>query len=92
MNVASQLMAMQRYAQAAAAYEKYLTHYPTAGDAQQTRLMLGIIYARYLQQFEPAQRHLEQSLGALTNDQQRRQASEWLDMVRNALRAGPSTA
>lgn len=92
MDVANQLMAMQRYPQAASAYEKYLTHYPTADDAQQTRLMLGIIYARYLRQFEPAQRHLEKSLDALTNDQQRRQATEWLDVVRNALGAGPSTA
>ncbi|MCZ6699831.1 MAG: rhomboid family intramembrane serine protease [Planctomycetota bacterium] len=92
MDVANQLTAMQRYPQAASAYEKYLTHYPTAVDAQQTRLMLGIIYARYLQQFEPAQRHLEKSLDTLTNDQQRRQANKWLDTARNALGAGPSTA
>ncbi len=92
-DVANQLMSMQRYPQAASAYEKFLKHYSTAPDAQQVRLLLGIIYARYLQQYEPAKRHLEEILGRLTNDQQRQQAMQWLDVARDALGgAGPSTA
>jgi len=92
LHVANQLMAVRRYPQAAAAYEKYVQHYPTSIDSEQIRLLLGIIYARYLQQYEPARRHLEQSVDRLTNDQQRQQANEWLEVVRNALGPGPSTA
>lgn len=93
MDVANQLMSMQRYPQAAAAYEKFLKHYSTVPDAQQVRLLLGIVYARYLQQYEPAKRHLEETLGRMVNDQQRQQANQWLDVARKALGgADPSTA
>ncbi len=76
--VSNQLMTLQRYPQAAAAYEKYLKAYPTDGDAIQVRLVLGIIYARYLQQKEQAQTHLRACLPRLTDPEQIRQARHYL--------------
>jgi outer membrane protein assembly factor BamD (BamD/ComL family) len=49
-DVASQLMALKHYPEAAAAFEAYLRVFPTGGAGQQDQitLMLGLIYARYL--------------------------------------------
>ncbi|MFH1417646.1 MAG: rhomboid family intramembrane serine protease [Planctomycetota bacterium] len=76
--VSNQLMTLQRYPQAAAAYEKYLKAYPTDGDVVQVRLVLGILYARYLQQTEQARTHLLACLPRLTDPEQIRQARHYL--------------
>ena len=62
LDLANQLAGEQRYTQASAAYETYLRVYPKAEHPEQINLMLGLIYARYLAQPEPARRHLEQAL------------------------------
>ncbi|MEX0652673.1 MAG: rhomboid family intramembrane serine protease [Phycisphaeraceae bacterium] len=54
LDVANQLMAEGRYATAAAAYELFLKHYPAYPSREQVQLILGLIYARYLQQPERA--------------------------------------
>jgi membrane associated rhomboid family serine protease len=92
LDIANQLMVMDKYPQAAAAYEKYLQAYPAEGDALQIKLLLGIIYAKYLQQYEAAQKYLRDCLSRLTNPDQVRQAHHWLDTVTAALGGGPSTA
>lgn len=65
LDVANHLAAQERYAQAAEAYETYLTNYAKPGQAadrqqiQQVWLMIGIIYGRYLQQYAKARHYLE---------------------------------
>jgi tetratricopeptide (TPR) repeat protein len=86
--VANQLMASQRYPQAASAYEKFLKAYPSDSDVVQIKLLLGIIYAKYLQQYQAAQRYLSECLHRLTDPQQEQQAKEWLAAAATALGHG----
>ena len=85
LDVANQLMIMSRYPQAAAAYEKYLKAYPGDTEVNQVKLMLGIIYAKYLKQFESARRYLRECTARLNNPDQLAQANHWLDEADTAL-------
>ncbi len=89
--VANQLMTLGRYPQAAAAYEKHLKVYPTETDALQIKFMLGLIYAKYLEQHEEAETLLTECADRLTDPQQKAQAAQWLSTVLAALGRGPST-
>lgn len=89
LDVANQMVTMNRFPQAVAAYERYLKQYPQAPDRDQIRLMLGIIYARNLQQYEPAAAHLRESLTRLTQPQQRDAATQWLNVISAALNQSP---
>lgn len=86
LEVANQLYLARRLPQAAAAYEKYLSHYPQAPDADQVELLLGIIYARDFQQYEMAEAHLRQSLARSSDERRRDQCREWLQVVTEAMR------
>ncbi len=91
--IANQLKTMGRYPQAAAAYEAFLRAYPRDAEAPRVKLMLGIIYAKYLDQNEAAEPFLRESVAALTDPDQRDQASQWLEVVLSALgRGGTSPA
>lgn len=93
LDVANHLMRTAKYPQAAEAYEKFLLHYPSDGEAQQVQLVLGILYAKYLEEYEKAQRCLNDSLKRLTNPDLIRQATDWLESVTASLgRRGPRTA
>ena len=85
LEVGYELYVMGRMPQAAAAFERYLQMYPTAPDADQVRLLLGIILARDLRQFETARTHLAAVLDKLTDAKRRRQCEEWLAVAREAL-------
>jgi membrane associated rhomboid family serine protease len=87
LDVANQLYTMNRLPQAAAAYEKYLSTYGqvTGEEAVHVRLLLGIIYARDLQQYEVAEGHLLQCLGRLTDEKRRQQCVHWLNVSAAAL-------
>ena len=84
LEVAYQLYAMGRMPQAAAAYERYVQAYPGAADADQVRLLLGILYARDLQQYETARRYLMQARANLTDGRRRQQCDEWLAVIERA--------
>ncbi len=58
LDLAAHLAHQQRHPQAAEAYESLLRTYPQTTDRPQIHLMLGLIYARYLQQFRRASEHL----------------------------------
>jgi membrane associated rhomboid family serine protease len=92
LDIANQLMTMCRYPQAAGAYEKFLTAYPADVEGQQVKLLLGIIYAKYLNQYDAAQKYLRDCLGRLTHPDQLAQAQHWLDAATSALGHGPSPA
>jgi membrane associated rhomboid family serine protease len=62
LDVANQLAGEQKFAQAADAYEAYLRVYPKAEQIEQIELMLGLIYARYLSNYEKAKHFLDRAL------------------------------
>jgi membrane associated rhomboid family serine protease len=81
MDVANQLYTLGRLPQAAAAYEKALSAYPTAPEANEIRLLLGIIYARDLRQYEVAEGHLRHALAQFEDEKRQEQCRHWLDIV-----------
>ena len=74
-----------RFQQAAAAFARFLESYPRSTEAPNVRLLLGIIYARDLRQYEIADTHLTQSMEGFTDKARRAQAYRWLRDVRAAL-------
>lgn len=88
LEVANQLYTLNRLAQAANAYEKFLGQYPTAPEAAHVKLLLGIIYARDLQQYEAAEQHLTGALSGMMDDRRREQALHWLKVSAEALGRG----
>lgn len=85
LDVANQLYSAEHFPQAAAAYEKFLSNYPSSPETPHIKLLLGIIYARDLHQYEVAQEHLKQCLDRITDDRRRDQAQHWLRIADEAL-------
>lgn len=74
-----------RFPQAAAAFDRFLSVYKRSSEVTEVRLLLGIVYARDLRQYEAADRHLSSSLAELTEGPRRAQCYRWLQNVRAAL-------
>ncbi len=74
------------YAEAARAYEMYLTAYPGSSDAAQVMLFLGLLYSRYLGEYARAAAHLQRALAGLEASEQRDLAEEELRGVEGRLR------
>jgi membrane associated rhomboid family serine protease len=70
LDVANQLAGQQLYPQAADAYELFLRHYPKFEQIEQVELMLGLIYARYLAQYERAKGCLVKALARLHGERE----------------------
>lgn len=70
LDVANQLASEKRHADAALAYEQFLTHYGSTEHAEQVMLMLGILYARYLARSGEAIRHLKRAAERLVDPSQ----------------------
>ncbi|MGD0541726.1 MAG: rhomboid family intramembrane serine protease [Tepidisphaeraceae bacterium] len=70
LDVANQLASQQLFLQAAEAYEQFLTHYPNFEQIEQVELMLGVIYARYIQQYERARQLLLRALARLHTERE----------------------
>jgi len=85
MLVAREFFATGRYPQAAAAFERYLASYAASGEANEIRLLLGIVYARDLHQYETAEKHLATAYHELRDPSRRDQCCHWLSLVRSAL-------
>ncbi len=71
-----------RLAQAAQAFEKFLSRYTHHSDANEVRLLLGIINIRDLKQTETGVGYLEQAIQRATSDTRRALAQQWLDHAR----------
>jgi membrane associated rhomboid family serine protease len=84
LDVANQLMSLQRHVEATEAYEKFLRHYSAGPDVEQVHMLLGVIYGRYLKQYEPAEEHLAAALKRLRDPKQRQQCERWLSDFRAA--------
>ena len=70
LDIANQLAGDNKHAESARAYEQFLTHYSNYEYAEQVELMLGILYCRYLNQPEPAVKHLQTAAKKLTDPNQ----------------------
>jgi hypothetical protein len=79
LDVANQLASQSRHSEAARAYETFLAHYSNYEYVEQVQLMLGVIYARYLNKSDLATRHLEAASRKLSDPSQ-------LEMCREQLR------
>lgn len=70
LDVANQLASDRHATEAAQAYEQFLTHYGNYEYAEQVELMLGILYARYLQRPQEALEHLQHACEKLSDPNQ----------------------
>jgi tetratricopeptide (TPR) repeat protein len=83
LDIANQLMSMGKWEQSAAAYEKFLNHYPNYEYAEQVHLMLGLIYCRYLKKGERAVKYLTIARDKLTDPNQIKMCDEELKRLQN---------
>jgi membrane associated rhomboid family serine protease len=67
LDTANQLASDHKHAEAARAYEQFLSHYDNYEHADQVQLMLGILYSRYLDKPEPAVKHLQAAAKKLSD-------------------------
>jgi membrane associated rhomboid family serine protease len=74
LDVANQLNAEQHYAEAAEAYEAFLRTYPKFEQIEQVELMLGLIYARYLEKYDLAKGFLVKAIARLHGDRELKMA------------------
>jgi len=81
LDIANKLMSMNRYLEAAHAYEAFIARYTKYPFLEQVQLMLGLIYSRYLQKNESARKHLKAALENLTDEKQRQMCREELDQL-----------
>jgi membrane associated rhomboid family serine protease len=70
LDLANHLMREGRYDEAAQAYELFLSHFPSYPNLQQVRLILGLIYARYLDRPDRARQLLAEAEGRLDSEEQ----------------------
>ena len=78
LDIANQLTGDSKHAESARAYEQFLAHYSSYEYTEQVELMLGVIYSRYLDQPEPAAKHLEAAVKKLTDPGQLKMCKEEL--------------
>lgn len=69
LDIANQLMSDGRYDDSASAYQLFLVTYKGYGDRQQVQLILGLIFARYLDQRQRAKELLTQAIPRLHGDE-----------------------
>jgi membrane associated rhomboid family serine protease len=81
LDVAAQLASQQLYPQAAEAYELFLRHYRNFEQVEQVELMLGLIYARYLEKYDRAKEYLIRAMARLHGDREIRLARNELDRI-----------
>ena len=67
LDIANQLASANKSAEAAQAYEQFLTHYSNYEYVEQVELMLGLLYSRYLAQRELAVKHLQAAAEKLSD-------------------------
>jgi hypothetical protein len=70
LDIANRLASDNRSAEAARAYEQFLTHYSNYEYAEQVELMLGILYSRYLDKPQLAVKHLQAASEKLSDPSQ----------------------
>jgi membrane associated rhomboid family serine protease len=85
LDVANQLASQQKYTDAADAYEAFLRHYKNFEQVEQVELMLGLVYARYLDRPAKAKEYLLRAMARLHSDAQLKLAREELQKAEIAM-------
>lgn len=70
LDIANQLASQQNFKAAAEAYELFLKAYPNFEQLEQVELMLGLIYARYLNQYSRAKQCLIHAVARLHSERE----------------------
>jgi membrane associated rhomboid family serine protease len=89
LDVANTLYTQEKYAAAADAYELFLRQYYKADEVEQVQLMLGILYARYLNDADKARPHLSAAAEKLQSSKEGDLARAELARLGGALSPGP---
>ncbi len=76
---------LKEFERAASAFDRYVACYTNSVEADNVRLLLGIIYARDLKDYEAADKHLSAMVIVMRDDKRKSQCLEWLRDVRTAL-------
>jgi membrane associated rhomboid family serine protease len=84
LDVANQLYSQGTHAAAADAYEGFLRFYPRSDQVEQIQLILGLIYARYLNRPDKAREHLNTALPRLNDSRQQELARDELTKLGGA--------
>ncbi len=82
LDIANQLASENYHTEAAAAYEKFISNYESYEYLEQVQLMLGLIYARYLDKNDQAVQHLETALKKLSDVSQVKMCKEELEKLK----------
>jgi membrane associated rhomboid family serine protease len=90
LEVANQLASQQMYPQAAEAYEQFLKHYANFEQIEQVELMLGLIYARYLNRYAQAKEYLLRALARLHDERAQELARAELTRIEPLIPSLPS--
>jgi hypothetical protein len=83
LDIANQLASEKKPAESARAYEKFLKHYNKYEYIEQVQLMLGIMYARYLNQPEQAVKYLKAASEKLSDPGQAKMCADELARLQN---------
>ena len=92
LDLANHLADMQRYAEAAEAYEGFVRTYPKYDRIEQVQLVLGIVYARHLNEDAKAKQHLEAALPRLYGEGEREMARAELARIERLAVSPPPAA
>lgn len=82
LDISNQLMSMGTWEESATAYEVFLSHYSSYEHVEQVRLMLGVVYSRYLDKPDKAITQLELAKDKLTDSGQIQMCSDELDKLK----------
>ena len=85
LDVANHLMSDEHYHAAAGAYELFLKHYETYEHRANIYLMLGILYNRYLKQYNQAADALQQAVDSLSDQAKLKMAQTELEEAKKNL-------
>src|SRR5439155_4532533 len=91
LEVANQLASQQKYTDAADAYELFLRHYKNFEQVEQVELMLGLIYARYLERYDRAKEYLLRAMARLHGERELSLARTELQRVEIAQALKPNS-
>jgi len=90
LDIANQLAGEQQYPQAAEAYETLLRVYPKAERIEEIELMLGLVYSRYLSEYDRAQQYLRRAMLRLHDENALQMAREELTRIDALMPRGTS--
>jgi membrane associated rhomboid family serine protease len=83
LDIANQLTSENKHAEAARAYEQFLNHYGNYEYIEQVRLMLGLLYSRYLDKPRQAKKHLIAASEKLSDPGQLKMCRDELEKLKN---------